>query len=141
MLTPWASSPAPWATAPSRAPESPCGAPCSSPGTNDVRESPALALSQALQQAGATITVHDPKAVQNLVHWPIALPGHLRRPQPTVEPVQINKGIDITDRRDSSSSDLPPLQASSKTPVEPHSQDHPPPPTPSSRISLSSCCP
>ncbi|MFE9803498.1 nucleotide sugar dehydrogenase [Streptomyces goshikiensis] len=33
------------------------------PGTNDVRESPALALAQALQQAGATVTVHDPQAV------------------------------------------------------------------------------
>ncbi|MCS0600359.1 UDP-glucose/GDP-mannose dehydrogenase family protein [Streptomyces sp. LP11] len=33
------------------------------PGTNDVRESPALALSQALQQAGAGVTVHDPQAV------------------------------------------------------------------------------
>ncbi|MFC9280198.1 UDP-glucose dehydrogenase family protein [Streptomyces collinus] len=33
------------------------------PGTNDVRESPALALAQALQQAGAHVTVHDPQAV------------------------------------------------------------------------------
>ncbi|MYX26770.1 nucleotide sugar dehydrogenase [Streptomyces sp. SID8381] len=33
------------------------------PGTNDVRESPALALAQALQQAGAVVTVHDPQAV------------------------------------------------------------------------------
>ncbi|MGW7386444.1 nucleotide sugar dehydrogenase [Streptomyces sp. NPDC054794] len=33
------------------------------PGTNDVRESPALALAHALQQAGATVTVHDPQAV------------------------------------------------------------------------------
>ncbi|MFD3504849.1 UDP-glucose dehydrogenase family protein [Streptomyces sp. NPDC058678] len=33
------------------------------PGTNDVRESPALALAQALQQSGATVTVHDPQAV------------------------------------------------------------------------------
>ncbi|WP_405419968.1 UDP-glucose dehydrogenase family protein [Streptomyces erythrochromogenes] len=33
------------------------------PGTNDVRESPALALAQALQQNGATVTVHDPQAV------------------------------------------------------------------------------
>ncbi|MFB8020805.1 UDP-glucose dehydrogenase family protein [Streptomyces rubiginosohelvolus] len=33
------------------------------PGTNDVRDSPALALCQALQQAGAVVTVHDPQAV------------------------------------------------------------------------------
>ncbi|MFI7008893.1 UDP-glucose dehydrogenase family protein [Streptomyces sp. NPDC050145] len=33
------------------------------PGTNDVRESPALALAQVLQQAGAIVTVHDPQAV------------------------------------------------------------------------------
>jgi UDPglucose 6-dehydrogenase len=33
------------------------------PGTNDVRESPALALAQALQQAGGVVTVHDPQAV------------------------------------------------------------------------------
>ncbi len=33
------------------------------PGTNDVRESPALALAQALQQSGAVVTVHDPQAV------------------------------------------------------------------------------
>ncbi|MGA5643317.1 UDP-glucose dehydrogenase family protein [Streptomyces cinereoruber] len=33
------------------------------PGTNDVRESPALALAHALQQAGATVMVHDPQAV------------------------------------------------------------------------------
>ncbi|MGW4895859.1 UDP-glucose dehydrogenase family protein [Kitasatospora sp. NPDC004240] len=33
------------------------------PGTNDVRESPALALAQALEHAGATVTVHDPQAV------------------------------------------------------------------------------
>ncbi|WP_116209334.1 UDP-glucose dehydrogenase family protein [Streptomyces olivoreticuli] len=33
------------------------------PGTNDVRESPALALAHALQQASGTVTVHDPQAV------------------------------------------------------------------------------
>ncbi|MDX3078073.1 UDP-glucose/GDP-mannose dehydrogenase family protein [Streptomyces sp. MI02-7b] len=33
------------------------------PGTNDVRESPALALAHALQHAGAAVTVHDPQAV------------------------------------------------------------------------------
>ncbi|MEV4506034.1 UDP-glucose dehydrogenase family protein [Streptomyces klenkii] len=33
------------------------------PGTNDVRESPALALAHALQQVGGTVTVHDPQAV------------------------------------------------------------------------------
>ncbi|MFD4376624.1 UDP-glucose dehydrogenase family protein [Streptomyces sp. NPDC058486] len=33
------------------------------PGTNDVRESPALALAHALRQAGAVVTVHDPQAV------------------------------------------------------------------------------
>ncbi|MGW2680577.1 UDP-glucose dehydrogenase family protein [Streptomyces sp. NPDC001436] len=33
------------------------------PGTNDVRESPALALAHALRQAGATVTIHDPQAV------------------------------------------------------------------------------
>ncbi|MET8957115.1 UDP-glucose/GDP-mannose dehydrogenase family protein [Streptomyces sp. NPDC004533] len=33
------------------------------PGTNDVRESPALALAHALQQAGCTVAVHDPQAV------------------------------------------------------------------------------
>lgn len=33
------------------------------PGTNDVRESPALALAHALQQAGGNVTVHDPQAV------------------------------------------------------------------------------
>ncbi|WP_405088872.1 UDP-glucose dehydrogenase family protein [Microbispora sp. NBC_01389] len=33
------------------------------PGTNDVRESPALALAHALQQAGGVVTVHDPQAV------------------------------------------------------------------------------
>lgn len=33
------------------------------PGTNDVRESPALALAHQLQQAGGTVTVHDPQAV------------------------------------------------------------------------------
>ncbi len=33
------------------------------PGTNDVRESPALALAQALQAAGSRVTVHDPQAV------------------------------------------------------------------------------
>ncbi|WP_433241511.1 UDP-glucose dehydrogenase family protein [Streptosporangium sp. CA-135522] len=33
------------------------------PGTNDVRESPALALAHALQRAGGIVTVHDPQAV------------------------------------------------------------------------------
>ncbi|SOF02025.1 UDPglucose 6-dehydrogenase [Streptomyces sp. OV198] len=33
------------------------------PGTNDVRESPALALAHALQEAGGNVTVHDPQAV------------------------------------------------------------------------------
>lgn len=33
------------------------------PGTSDVRESPALALARALQQASANVTVHDPQAV------------------------------------------------------------------------------
>jgi len=33
------------------------------PDTSDVRESPALALAHALQQAGSVVTVHDPQAV------------------------------------------------------------------------------
>ncbi|MFB7375826.1 UDP-glucose dehydrogenase family protein [Kitasatospora purpeofusca] len=33
------------------------------PGTNDVRESPALALAQALERSGAVVKVHDPQAV------------------------------------------------------------------------------
>ncbi|MFI6984183.1 UDP-glucose dehydrogenase family protein [Embleya sp. NPDC050154] len=33
------------------------------PGTNDTRESPALALALALRRNGATVTVHDPQAV------------------------------------------------------------------------------
>ncbi|MER5348045.1 UDP-glucose/GDP-mannose dehydrogenase family protein [Streptomyces mirabilis] len=33
------------------------------PGTNDVRESPALALAHVLQEAGGVVTVHDPQAV------------------------------------------------------------------------------
>ncbi|MFE5736042.1 UDP-glucose dehydrogenase family protein [Streptomyces celluloflavus] len=37
------------------------------PGTNDVRESPALALAHALQRAGGTVTVHDPQAVATAV--------------------------------------------------------------------------
>ncbi|MBT2457652.1 UDP-glucose/GDP-mannose dehydrogenase family protein [Streptomyces sp. ISL-86] len=37
------------------------------PGTNDVRESPALAVAHALQQAGGTITIHDPQAVATAV--------------------------------------------------------------------------
>ncbi|WP_329066429.1 UDP-glucose dehydrogenase family protein [Streptomyces sp. NBC_01429] len=37
------------------------------PGTNDVRESPALALAQALQQVGGTVTIHDPQAVATAV--------------------------------------------------------------------------
>ncbi|WP_405759908.1 UDP-glucose/GDP-mannose dehydrogenase family protein [Streptomyces sp. NBC_01420] len=32
-------------------------------GTNDVRESPALAIAALMQQRGATVTVHDPHAV------------------------------------------------------------------------------
>ncbi|GGS38132.1 UDP-glucose 6-dehydrogenase [Streptomyces nojiriensis] len=38
------------------------------PGTNDVRESPALSLAQALQTAGAVVTVHDPQAVSTAMH-------------------------------------------------------------------------
>ncbi|WP_435280113.1 UDP-glucose dehydrogenase family protein [Streptomyces sp. 1222.5] len=37
------------------------------PGTNDVRESPALALAQVLQRAGAQLTVHEPRAVPTAV--------------------------------------------------------------------------
>lgn len=37
------------------------------PGTNDVRESPALALARALQEVGAVVTVHDPQAVATAV--------------------------------------------------------------------------
>ncbi|MFH8981178.1 UDP-glucose dehydrogenase family protein [Streptomyces varsoviensis] len=40
------------------------------PGTNDVRESPALAVARLLQDHGARITVHDPHAV------PTALARH-----------------------------------------------------------------
>ncbi|MEU7202881.1 UDP-glucose/GDP-mannose dehydrogenase family protein [Streptomyces sp. NPDC045470] len=40
------------------------------PGTNDVRESPALAVARLLQDRGARITVHDPHAV------PTALARH-----------------------------------------------------------------
>ncbi|MFD7639517.1 UDP-glucose dehydrogenase family protein [Kitasatospora sp. NPDC059795] len=35
------------------------------PNTSDVRESPALALAQALRRAGCVVTVHDPQAVAN----------------------------------------------------------------------------
>ncbi|QKW17915.1 UDP-glucose/GDP-mannose dehydrogenase family protein [Kitasatospora sp. NA04385] len=35
------------------------------PGTDDTRDSPALAVAQALHQAGATVTVFDPKALDN----------------------------------------------------------------------------
>lgn len=38
------------------------------PGTNDVRESPALALARALQEAGATVIVHDPQAIATAVN-------------------------------------------------------------------------
>ncbi|WP_042373882.1 UDP-glucose dehydrogenase family protein [Streptacidiphilus neutrinimicus] len=38
------------------------------PGTNDVREFPALALAHALQQGGAVVTVHDPQAVTTAMH-------------------------------------------------------------------------
>ncbi|MGX1543088.1 UDP-glucose dehydrogenase family protein [Streptomyces adustus] len=37
------------------------------PGTNDVRESPALALARSLQEAGAAVIVHDPQAVATAV--------------------------------------------------------------------------
>ncbi|MFF2519126.1 UDP-glucose dehydrogenase family protein [Streptomyces sp. NPDC058086] len=37
------------------------------PGTNDVRESPALALAHVLQEAGGVVTVHDPQAVATAV--------------------------------------------------------------------------
>ncbi|WP_250304293.1 UDP-glucose/GDP-mannose dehydrogenase family protein [Streptomyces sp. A 4/2] len=37
------------------------------PGTNDVRESPALALAHAIQEAGGIVTVHDPQAVTTAV--------------------------------------------------------------------------
>ncbi|MFJ5884433.1 UDP-glucose dehydrogenase family protein [Kitasatospora cineracea] len=35
------------------------------PDTDDIRDSPALAVAQALHQAGATVTVFDPKALDN----------------------------------------------------------------------------
>ncbi len=35
------------------------------PGTDDVRESPAIALVKALEDAGAQVTAYDPKAVAN----------------------------------------------------------------------------
>lgn len=35
------------------------------PDTDDIRDSPALAVAQALHQAGATVTVSDPKALDN----------------------------------------------------------------------------
>jgi UDPglucose 6-dehydrogenase len=35
------------------------------PGTDDIRDSPALAVAQALHQAGAAVTVSDPKALDN----------------------------------------------------------------------------
>ncbi|SEM69983.1 UDP-glucose dehydrogenase family protein [Streptacidiphilus jiangxiensis] len=38
------------------------------PGTNDVRESPALALAHALQRSAAVVTVHDPHAVTTAMH-------------------------------------------------------------------------
>lgn len=38
------------------------------PGTNDVRESPALVLAHALQDAGGIVTVHDPRAVPTALH-------------------------------------------------------------------------
>ncbi|MFI1176967.1 UDP-glucose dehydrogenase family protein [Streptomyces melanogenes] len=35
------------------------------PGTDDIRDSPALAVAQALHELGATVTVTDPKALDN----------------------------------------------------------------------------
>ncbi|MFF0298179.1 UDP-glucose dehydrogenase family protein [Kitasatospora sp. NPDC004614] len=35
------------------------------PGTDDIRDSPALAVADTLQRAGAEITIHDPAALEN----------------------------------------------------------------------------
>ncbi|MFH8387600.1 UDP binding domain-containing protein [Kitasatospora sp. NPDC018058] len=35
------------------------------PHTDDIRDSPALAVADALQKAGAEVTVHDPAAMEN----------------------------------------------------------------------------
>ncbi|MFD4908997.1 UDP-glucose dehydrogenase family protein [Kitasatospora purpeofusca] len=35
------------------------------PGTDDIRDSPALAVAEALHRAGAEVTVHDPAAMEN----------------------------------------------------------------------------
>ncbi|WP_049650389.1 UDP-glucose/GDP-mannose dehydrogenase family protein [Kitasatospora sp. MY 5-36] len=35
------------------------------PGTDDIRDSPALAVADALHRAGAEVTVHDPAAMEN----------------------------------------------------------------------------
>ncbi|WP_327673721.1 UDP-glucose dehydrogenase family protein [Kitasatospora sp. NBC_00458] len=35
------------------------------PNTDDIRDSPALAVAEALQRAGAEVTVHDPAAMEN----------------------------------------------------------------------------
>ncbi|WP_035794536.1 UDP-glucose dehydrogenase family protein [Kitasatospora mediocidica] len=35
------------------------------PGTDDIRDSPALAVAEALHRAGAEVTVHDPSAMEN----------------------------------------------------------------------------
>lgn len=41
------------------------------PDSDDVRDSPALNVAQMLHDAGATVTVHDPKAVANAqAKWP-----------------------------------------------------------------------
>lgn len=35
------------------------------PNTDDIRDSPALAVAQKLHELGATVTVTDPKALDN----------------------------------------------------------------------------
>jgi UDPglucose 6-dehydrogenase len=35
------------------------------PGTEDVRDSPALSVADAIRREGATVTVHDPRASYN----------------------------------------------------------------------------
>ncbi|MFJ4962645.1 UDP-glucose dehydrogenase family protein [Streptomyces sp. NPDC088729] len=58
------------------------------PGTDDIRDSPALAVAQGLHELGATVTVSDPKALDNArKHHPEL--GHVE------DPVAAARGADL----------------------------------------------
>jgi UDPglucose 6-dehydrogenase len=67
------------------------------PDTNDVRESPAIAICKELIQEGATLTIHDPRVAESDIHHELSNVDHIHGPNCYGFHRQLTKAVDGAD--------------------------------------------